>query len=978
MSYNINFLKLKSKKEIEPFWNYILLGVLIFTILISEIALYLFSDGIIFFISHIFYFPLFLLIYMYPEKGFWITIVLGILYYLLILFVSYDDYYNLAAAILFVFTYLGVGIGSSVLSEGFKTGGKKLRQYKKNYLNLFENTNDIVMVYNLDGDVLCCNNKGNEIFEIEKECRLTIKSLGLSGETSLFDEGFEKLKKTGHSYAEGKVKIPSGDYRYFEMSSSITDAENGYVHAFIRDITERNNALDALQESENRFRVITNQIPDLIFELDEQGNFSFATRYSINMFGYEPDELTNGMKFWDILADSDKERAKQNFDWFMTGHIVGATEYTGKRKDNSVFPVMMNISYVFSDSTITGLRGIAIDISQRKQMESALKSSEKKYRSLFENSNDAVLIHYTNGKIIDINERLALMLGYNSEYILGGNIFDLFSKDSRNSVNDIISELKKKKNLFFESEMVRKDGKNVIVEVSASIVSGEKGIVQSVVRDITEKKIAEDALIESEKRFRNLTDLLPQIVFELDTEGRVTFLNKNGFESFQADNDIIGKGICFWEAIAPEEKEISRQNFNQIISGHNSETSFEYTAQRFDGTKFPMLVYVSLIEKSGNVTGARGIGIDISTRKKMEEALLVSEERLNLAIQGAGVCVWDWDMKNDHIFFSGNYKEMFGYGNLDEECLQTNWRELLQIQFFSDVMDFFTGITDVEGKKFDPDSHQFESEYHILCKNGRYKWINVMGKIAESDALGIPVRIVGIMQDITQIKQYQNAISEANRKLNLLSSITRHDILNQIAGINGFTDLMYRKVEGNEELIHHLERIKQASGNIQEQIIFTRDYHNIGVESPVWQRVDLITKKMQSKAKSMGINLNVSMPHLEIYADPMLEKIFFNLLDNAVRHGQKVSLVDISFERKNKTGVIVVEDDGIGVPEKLKSRIFDHGFGSNTGLGLFLTKEILGITTLKIVETGIYGKGAHFEIILPPEYYRIVNDEVLD
>ncbi|MDD4126972.1 MAG: PAS domain S-box protein [Methanomicrobium sp.] len=976
MSVSNHFLKEYGGKQLDPFWNYILLGVLVFTIFISEIALYLLSDGITMFISHLFYFPLFFMIYKYPERGPGITLCLGVLYYIIILAISYPHYYDLMAGILFFFTYIAIGTGSSVIAGSLQSNERRLKEFKKNYQNLFENTNDIVFIHNMDGEILACNQKAREIFGLGEICnkKMILSDLGSILDTSVFDEANELLTKTGHADLEGRVSIPSGGSMYVEISSSLTDADEGYVHVFIRDITERKNASIALEESENRLRVLTNQIPDMIFELDDKGAITFATRYSLNMFGYEPGELISGMKFWDILGDSDKERAKQNFEWFMTGHIVGAAEYSGKRKDGSLFPVMMNLNYIFSGSEIRGLRGIAIDISQRKQMERALKNSERKYRSLFENSNDAVLVHYSSGKIIDINDCLADMLGYSRDSILAGSIYDLYPAVAHDSVKNSILELKAKKNLFFETEMVRKDGSLVIVEVSASLVAEKKGIIQSVVRDITEKKKAEEALIESEKRFRNLTDLLPQIVFELDMDGFVTFANKNGFESFKIDKDVISKGMRFWEVIAPEDREKSRENFNKMISGHLLTGSYEYTAQKNDGTKFPILVYISLIEKCGEIIGARGIGIDISSRKEMEEALLVSEERLNLAISGAGVCVWDWDMENDQMYFSGNYMEMFGCNDGDVDTGQSHWREILQVQFFSDVMNFFTNITDVDEKKFDPESRHFESEYHMRCKNGTYKWINVMGKIAECDSEGIPLRIVGIMQDITQIKQYQNAISEANRKLNLLSSITRHDILNQVAGINGFTDLMYRKVTGNEELIHHLDRIKQASGNIQEQIIFTRDYHNVGVESPQWQRVDEIALKMQAKAKSVGVFLNVTLPPLEIYADPMLEKIFFNLLDNAVRHGKKVTKIDISFNKSREDGVIIIEDDGVGVLENLKSRIFDHGFGSNTGLGLFLTKEILSITCLKIVEAGVPGKGARFEIIIPPEYYRIAKE----
>ncbi|WP_348632390.1 PAS domain S-box protein [Methanomicrobium sp. W14] len=970
------FLKNYMKKKLGSFWSYVLLGILVFIIFICEISLYLFSDGMMMFISHMFYFPLFLLIYRYPKKGIEISVFLGMVYYAIVVFLSYPAYYDLVEGLLFLAAYIGIGTGASVLAESLRDGENKLVEIKNNYENLFENTNDSVFVHNLEGRILLCNRHAKEMFD-KCMCKenMTLADLDDSLGTDAFETSCRSLSGQDHVELEAVIKSKQGVTRHIEINSSITDRAEGYVHVFVRDITERKKFQIALEESESRLRVLTNQIPEMIFELDREGCIRFATRYSLNMFGYEPDELTGGMKLWDILSDSDRERSEKNFSWFMTGHIVGATEYLGRKKDGTSFPVMMNMSYIFSDSKVSeieGLRGIAIDISQRKQMESALKNSEKRYRNLFESSNDAILLHYINGRIIDFNERLAFMLGYERDAVIGFSVYDLFSKPAHDYVSGAFLDLEKKKSLFFETEMKKKDGTVVIVEVSSSYVPNSSGIVQSVLRDITERKKSREALVESEKRFRNLTDLLPQVVFEIDSDGILTFANKNAFESFSVSGKDFSGGLKFCDVIAVCDRRRAEDNFRSLLLGESSGNAREYIAERKDGSEFPMLVYASPIEKGGRIVGARGIGIDITERKKMEEALRVSEERLNLAIHNSGVCVWDWDMEKDRIYFAGNYPEMFGYEG-DCQRSQTEWREILQVQFFSDVMDFFVN-PDGECSESSPKKEHFESEYHINCKNGTCKWINVIGKIAGSGSSGMPGRIVGIMQDITQIKQYQNALYEANRKLNLLSSITRHDILNQIAGINGFTDLMYRKVAGDSELTHHLDRIKQASGNIKDQITFTRDYHNVGVESPQWQRVDVIAGNMKSKAKTMGIHLDMELPPLEVYADPMLEKIFFNLLDNAARHGEKVTKMVISFSQSEANGIIVVKDNGTGVQEKLKKRIFDHGFGSNTGLGLFLAEKILSITGLKIVENGVFGEGARFEIIMTPENYRISKE----
>jgi len=239
-----------------------------------------------------------------------------------------------------------------------------------------------------------------------------------------------------------------------------------------------------------------------------------------------------------------------------------------------------------------------------------------------------------------------------------------------------------------------------------------------------------------------------------------------------------------------------------------------------------------------------------------------------------------------------------------------------------------------------------------------------------------------ITQDITEIRQYQEALKEANRRLNLLSSITRHDILNQITGLSGYARLLGDALSEEPVVQKYIDRIMELTGTIRRQIVFTRDYQDMGVKSPEWQSVEEVVRRAEAAAPidiaKSRVELDISTGSLEVFADPMLEKVFFNLLENAVRHGEGVSKIRVSFiEREggdedagSGEGVIVVEDDGFGIPAEMKARIFDQAFGRHTGYVLFLSREILGITGMTIRETGGAGKGARFEISVPRENYR--------
>jgi PAS domain S-box-containing protein len=228
--------------------------------------------------------------------------------------------------------------------------------------------------------------------------------------------------------------------------------------------------------------------------------------------------------------------------------------------------------------------------------------------------------------------------------------------------------------------------------------------------------------------------------------------------------------------------------------------------------------------------------------------------------------------------------------------------------------------------------------------------------------------------EIQERKRFETAISLANRKLNTLSSITRHDILNQITAIVMYLSLA-EEVETNPAVIEHLQKIEQITQLIQKQIRFTRDYQNIGASTPQWQNVADTVDSAVKNIDLGGVRVETHLGSLEIYADYLLEKVFYNLVENSLRHGGKITVCRISYRMQEDGVSIIYEDDGVGIPPAVKEKIFRREYYRNTGYGLFLSLEILSITGLSIKETGELGKGARFEIHVPKEAFRF---EVLD
>jgi signal transduction histidine kinase len=224
--------------------------------------------------------------------------------------------------------------------------------------------------------------------------------------------------------------------------------------------------------------------------------------------------------------------------------------------------------------------------------------------------------------------------------------------------------------------------------------------------------------------------------------------------------------------------------------------------------------------------------------------------------------------------------------------------------------------------------------------------------------------------DLTQKLHLAVRKREGERNLQLFSAISRHDLLNKVAALSGYVELV-RAHTDDGKILNFMIKQQMILSTLRDQIQFIEDYEKVGVQKPCWQPIIPTIQKSASILPSESVTITVSdLDPIEVYADPLLVKAFYNLIDNTLRHGRHVTSVRISSRKTNDDLTIIYEDDGIGIPEADKESIFIRGKGKNTGLGLFLIREILSITGITIRETGIAGKGARFEINVPDVRYR--------
>lgn len=392
------------------------------------------------------------------------------------------------------------------------------------------------------------------------------------------------------------------------------------------------------------------------------------------------------------------------------------------------------------------------------------------------------------------------------------------------------------------------------------------------------------------------------------------------------------------------------------------------------------------------------------TRRTAEQALKESERRYRTIIENIIDVYYRADSEGTLVYISPSVLPMLEYDSLEELLGRKNgefWKHpserdilIALLKEKKEIRDYEVTLLTKKGydiqvavssricinEKGDFDgvegifrdiSERKKTEYELISKNHELEEINreLSGTLEEltSTQTELAERNQELLSRETSQKRSAAALKRANNQLNLLSSITRHDILNQITALNGYLTLIRDEIKG-EDGARFLDKLESVAGTIETQIAFTRVYQDLGSQEPQWLEV----KNLIPHVTLSGLTLIESnIDDIRIFADPIAGKVFENLFDNTIRHGGKVSRIEISAHKESRHLIITWEDNGIGIPAPEKELIFNRGYGKNTGLGLFLVREILLITGITIREIGIEQKGAIFEIAIPEGGYVI-------
>ena len=498
----------------------------------------------------------------------------------------------------------------------------------------------------------------------------------------------------------------------------------------------------------------------------------------------------------------------------------------------------------------------------------------KRFAEIVESSSDAISGITLEGIITDWNNGAERLYGYTTGEITGKSVSLLLPPGRTDESYLILNRIQRGEFVTgYETERVTKGGVRIFVSLSVSPIKNDSGRViglSTIAHDITERKRMEEALRERERKYRELVESLPQTVFETDEQGTLTSANHITFEAFGYTNEDFLKGLNIIDMVAPEDRDRARYNIQRIFNGEKLDGT-DYTVLRKDGSTFPVIMYTDVIFRENKPAGIRGVVLDITERKRAEKEMLRKNEELRFAF----------------------------------EALNSTEKEL-------------------------------RDNYHDLMVS-------------------------------------QKALEVARRKLNILNTLTFQDIQNAIFSLTAYFDLI-KNAPDDKTVRSYLEKEELISHNITDSLQFAKNYQDMGLHPPIWQNVAQTFLYAQSHLDFSTISRKVKLDGLEIYADTLLETVFFHLMKNIIRHSIRATEMILRYEEAPDGLVLIIEDNGVGIPVHEKEKIFDYRYGRDNGFGLFLVREILTNTGITIRETGEPGKGARFEMLVPKGMWRMAGN----
>jgi PAS domain S-box-containing protein len=706
----------------------------------------------------------------------------------------------------------------------------------------------------------------------------------------------------------------------------------------------RRTAERALREREQQYRTLFDSATDAILVIRERVIIQANAR-ALDLYGRMTDQVLGGNPIdWSPPTQPDGSASEEAVVSRIGATLAGSPQaFEWEHLDREGQPIFVEISLNrISFGGDPAVQAIIRDVTERRHAAEALRHSEEMYRILVEHAEEGVFI-IQDRRFAYVNQAIAALVGYQCEDLLGLRFEDLVAPDDRAQVADYHDRRIRGAPApsRYHLGLVHRDGVTRIpVSLTATRITYlDRPAIMGMIRSMIEEDRAE-ALV------KELLDAFPGIALLVEPDGRLLAANQTVLNVWDRPGEDLS-GSSIFDIMGDEVEAGRRRAVDEAV---RSGRAVRHRDRRKGRCQDALIT--PLIGDDGTVARVAIFSRDVTAEENVKAALNESAARARALLDASSDHVIMIDTRGTVLDLNRSASAKLGIPAKDLRGRSITTVTLpedqeFRLQLLSKVVE--TG----QPVKFEQDHSDALMEYSfepIADRDGRVREVAIF------------------VRDITSHRKATEALLLATKKLSLLSQITRHEIANQLTTLRGRLSLLEQKSDSDRNLLNGLERNCEAIARVLD---FMGEYETIGRLVPVWKRVEETIRSASSGFDTLEPILDASLEPWEVFADPMIDRVFVNLFENASRYAGPSPRLQCTASEDDEGLLIAIRDDGPGVPPDLKERIFEQGYGRNTGFGLYLSRECLGITGLLLAESGDYGHGARFEIRVPPGAYRL-------
>lgn len=819
------------------------------------------------------------------------------------------------------------------------------------------------------------------------------------------------------------------------------------------DITDIKRSQESLRKNEENLKTTLNSIGDGVIATDLEGQVVRMNPIAAKLTGWSITEAIGKPinKIFNIINVNTKEVVKNPVDKVLEqGKIVGLANDTMLISKNGKEYQIADSGSPIKDKkgNLTGVVLVFRDVTKEYILKKDLEAREKKYRDIFESVKNGLIIADFKGNIKEVNPAACEIYGYTREEMLNMKGSDLIREDYHPTFGQFVQSLKTTGSFEGETIDIGKDGSEINIAVRGTTIKMDgQNYMLAVLNDITKRKKYEEHIAHLNSLLKAIMDV-NQIIVKGKLVGEVM---QKACETLLETRSYIGCSIGLLdekgEFISPI-AEAGSQNFcgywyidqngngsaptciqkavktNQIVI-MNKESCSECLYREF--SKYEISVTVPM-HTNHELIGLlhlgldKGISIDEEEKELLQEAAcdlafardkILSEEeleetkkRLELAIEGAEIGIWDWKVQIGKVYFDKKWAEMLGYTLSEIDQTLEFWEERVHPQDMPEVQEELN-------RHLNGETEIYKTEHRVKTKSGDWKWILDVGKVFERDSAGKPVRAVGIHIDIDDRKKSEEEKKKLQRQLlqtqklesiGTLAGGVAHDFNNILTVIIGLTELVISQMKKNDPNYSHLKSVlesaKRAAKLTRQLLLFSRkqdmDFELINLNETISR-----LNKMLNRLIGEYINMKTAFDDnlWRINADEnQIEQIITNLVINArdamPEGGQliigtrninidEIKARSIPDVKPGDYVLLTIEDTGIGIDKKTQKRIFDpffttKGRAEGTGMGLAVVHGIIKKHHGFINVYSEPGEGTIFKIYFPAIKEKRIEEKLME